>query len=173
MKLVFSIYKKLKKKFGRKFLFSETFFEYQYNFENGNSFKTFADFAQDDFKGEANRLSLGAQQDFSIKKKKLKAEFEFQTFSRQGAQILNQVYGVSFIPLSNLTISPVLEISNDPFLTNKTKYYFGAYSRYVFKSKYTLQAFLGERRGGPACNAGICYEVLDFRGVELKGIIRF
>ncbi len=159
--------------FGKKFLFSESFFEYQYNFENGNSFKSFVDFAQDDFKAESNRLSLGAQQDFNIKKRKLKAEFEFQTFSRQKAQVFNHVYGLSFFPLKNLTVSPILEISNDPFLTQKTKYYLGAYSRYVLKSKYTFQAFLGERRGGPACNAGICYEVLDFRGVELKGIVRF
>jgi hypothetical protein len=159
--------------FNKKFLYSETFFEYQYNYENGNSFKTFLDYSQDDFKDEQNRISVGAQHDFSIKKNKIKLEFEAQTFSRQNQQVVNQVYGVSFSPKSNFTISPVLEITNDPFLTDNTKYYLGAYSRYVLKSKYTIQGFIGERRGGPACNAGICYEVLDFKGAELKGIIRF
>lgn len=162
-----------KNNFNKRFLFSESFFEYQYNYENGNSFKTFFDFARDDFKGEKNRLSLGAQRDISIKKKKLKVEFETQTFTRSNQRVTNQVYGISYIPKSNLTISPVLEITNDPFLTDNSKFYLGAYSRLVLKSKYTLQAFVGERRGGPACNAGICYEVLDFKGAELKGIIRF
>ncbi|MDZ7897048.1 MAG: hypothetical protein U5N85_03320 [Arcicella sp.] len=159
--------------FGKKFLFSETFLEYQYNAENGNTFKAFADYTQDDFKSEQNRISFGSQQDFSIKNKKIKAEFEFQTFTRQGERVTNQVYGITVFPLNNLTFSPILEITNDPFLTDNTKYFLGAYSRYVIKSKYTIQAFIGERRGGPACNAGICYEVLDFKGAELKGVIRF
>ena len=159
--------------FGKKFLFLESFFEYQYNFKNGNTFKAFADYSRDDFKNEKYRISAGTQSDFSIKNKKVKTEIEFQTFSRQSKRVINQVYGLSFFPKNNLTVSPVLEVSNDPFLTDKSKYFLGVYSRYVIQSKYTVQAFIGERRGGPACNAGICYEVLDFKGIELKGIIRF
>jgi hypothetical protein len=33
--------------------------------------------------------------------------------------------------------------------------------------------FTGRRRGGPACNAGVCYEVLDFYGVEFRFTTRF
>lgn len=159
--------------FGKKSVYAESFLEYQFNNDNGETFKAFIDYTQDDFKNEKHRISLGGQRDFSIKTKKFKAEVEFQTFSRQNQQITNQVYGLTFFPINNLNVSPILEITNDPFLTDKTRYFFGMYSRYVIKSKYTLQAFVGERRGGPACNAGICYEVLDFRGAELKGIIRF
>lgn len=159
--------------FGKKFLFLESFLEYQYNFENGNVFKAFSDYSRDDFKNEKNRISFGTQSDFKVKNKKIKTEVEFQTFSRQSKRVTNQIYGLSFFPKNNLTVSPVLEISNDPFLTDKSKYFFGVYSRFVIQSKYTIQAFLGERRGGPACNAGICYEVLDFKGAELKGVIRF
>ncbi len=159
--------------FAKKFLFFEFFFEYQYNFENGNTFKAFTDYSRDDFKNEKNRISLGTQSDFSLKNKKIKTEIEFQTFSRQSKQVINQVYGLSFFPKNNLTVSPILEVSNDPFLTDRLKYFIGVYSRYVIQSKYTIQSFFGERRGGPACNAGICYEVLDFKGAELKGVIRF
>jgi hypothetical protein len=33
--------------------------------------------------------------------------------------------------------------------------------------------FVGQRRGGRACTAGTCYEVLPFRGVELRLVSRF
>jgi len=33
--------------------------------------------------------------------------------------------------------------------------------------------FVGRRRGGRACTAGTCYEVLPFRGVELRLVTRF
>jgi len=33
--------------------------------------------------------------------------------------------------------------------------------------------FVGQRRGGRACTAGTCYEVLSFRGVELRLVTRF
>lgn len=159
--------------FSKKTLYAESFLEYQFSNDNGETFKTFIDYTQDEFKNEKHRISLGAQRDFSIKSKKLKAEIELQTFSRQNSQIINQVYGLTFFPINNLNVSPILEVTNDPFQTNNTRYFLGVYARYVIKSKYTLQAFLGERRGGPACNAGICYEVLDFKGMELKGVVRF
>ena len=38
--------------------------------------------------------------------------------------------------------------------------------------KNTIQLFAGKRRGGPACTSGICYEVLDFKGAEIKWLIR-
>ena len=38
---------------------------------------------------------------------------------------------------------------------------------------HTLQIFVGERRGGPACTAGTCYEVAPFKGAELRLTSRF
>ncbi len=38
---------------------------------------------------------------------------------------------------------------------------------------HTVQLFVGERRGGPACTAGTCYEVAPFKGAELRLISRF
>jgi hypothetical protein len=32
----------------------------------------------------------------------------------------------------------------------------------------TISMFAGKRRGGPACTSGICYEVLDFEGIEIR-----
>ena len=38
---------------------------------------------------------------------------------------------------------------------------------------HDLTLFAGERRGGRACTAGTCYEVLPFEGVELRLTSRF
>ena len=35
-------------------------------------------------------------------------------------------------------------------------------------NRYDAVLFLGERRGGTACTAGTCYQVLPFKGLELR-----
>jgi hypothetical protein len=40
-------------------------------------------------------------------------------------------------------------------------------------SRYEALLFAGERRGGTACTSGTCYQVLPFRGVELRLKTRF
>ena len=38
---------------------------------------------------------------------------------------------------------------------------------------HILNVFAGQRRSGLACTAGICYEVLGFKGVEVRLLNRF
>ena len=38
---------------------------------------------------------------------------------------------------------------------------------------YEALLFAGERRGGTACTSGTCYEVLAFRGAEMRFLTRF
>ncbi len=40
-------------------------------------------------------------------------------------------------------------------------------------NRYEALLFAGERRGGTACTSGTCYEVLAFRGAELRILTRF
>ncbi len=40
-------------------------------------------------------------------------------------------------------------------------------------ARQTATVFVGERRGGRACTAGTCYDVPDFRGVELRLTSRY
>ena len=37
-----------------------------------------------------------------------------------------------------------------------------------FAGRYDAQVFLGRRRGGTACTSGTCYQVLPFKGVEVR-----
>lgn len=75
---------------------------------------------------------------------------------------------------SKWIVNLVSELSNDQFLTSKPfKYWLGTNLKYQVNNANSLVLFGGQRRGGPACNAGICYEVLDFKGVEIRWNYRF
>ena len=37
-----------------------------------------------------------------------------------------------------------------------------------FGTQYDAVLFAGERRGGTACTSGTCYQVLPFRGLEMR-----
>ncbi len=85
------------------------------------------------------------------------------------------ILGVSRSP--ELSLSLIWEISNDPYLTDLggdsgsekiIRYWPGVEASYKINSSNTISLFAGKRRGGPACTSGICYEVLDFEGVELR-----
>ncbi|HZM28200.1 MAG TPA: hypothetical protein VFB89_12700, partial [Gemmatimonadales bacterium] len=39
--------------------------------------------------------------------------------------------------------------------------------------RHEATLFLGKRRGGLACTAGTCYQVLPFEGAELRLVSRF
>ena len=161
--------------FGKNFYYTETFLEYNADFENNTTLKIFADYAIDNLKVEKHRISGGALYEFGIgSKQKIKLETEQQTFQRLDKKVYNQVYAITYHPFAKLSFTPVLECSNDPFLTNQhTRLWFGSNLKYNFNSKLSMQLFAGKRRGGPSCNAGICYEVLDFEGVEIRTNWRF
>ena len=72
---------------------------------------------------------------------------------------------LGYNPIPKLIGSVVAEWSTDSFLVEKgTRFWIGANMRYQLNRKNSLQLFVGERRGGTACNAGVCYEVFDFKG---------
>ena len=83
---------------------------------------------------------------------------------------------------SDLNLSVVWEISNDPYLTDQPdtpesessiRNWPGLEASYRINPTNTISVFAGKRRGGPACTSGICYEVLDFEGVEIRFKTRF
>ncbi len=140
--------------------------------------KFFMDYAEDPSKGENNRISAGASIEQSINHDKygVKLESEWQQFDRDNTDVQNVTNTLTFRKESKIYISIVSEISTDPFLldNNKSKKsWLGTSIKYQFNNKHSFVLFAGERRGGPACNAGVCYEVLDFKGVELRWNARF
>lgn len=137
--------------------------------------KLFSDFAEDPFKEELHRISSGVYADWkTLRVSTIKTDYEFQTFTRSGYMIYNHVLSLGYAFKSKITASLISEISNDPFLTHASKrIWFGTNVKYQINNKNSIQIFAGQRRGGPACNAGVCYEILDFSCVEVRINTRF
>ncbi len=161
--------------FGEKFVYQEYFAEYDFSTAKQHDVKLFVDYAEDPFKDQSNRISAGAYIDWKISEKSsFKTEYEFQYFKRGDENVQNQVFSLGYAYKSKWIFSIVSELSNDSFLTDKSwKTWIGGNLKYQVNNGNSLQLFAGQRRGGPACNAGICYEVLDYEGVELRWTTRF
>lgn len=161
--------------FARKFVFQEYFLEYSFSAFDNADLKLFVDYAQDPFKLEENRLTTGINSDHTVfKHSSLKFNYEFQTFKRLGENFQNHAFGLGYAFNSKLIVGLVAELSDDSFIVSEgTKFWLGGNIKYQVSKKHNLQMFVGERRGGPACNAGVCYEVLDFKGVEMRLTSRF
>ena len=161
--------------FGTVYKFREYFSEYAFSVKEIAEMKLFADLAQDPFKLEEDRISSGVYSDLKIGSgKSLNLSVEFQTFNRSGNSVQNQVYSIGYAGRTKFSAYLISEMSNDPnIVVNGRKFWLGSGVKYKLNSKHTLQFFAGERRGGPACNSGVCYEVLDFKGIELRLSSRF
>ena len=164
-----------KNDFGKKFIYQEYFAEYDFTTPNEHTIKIFVDYAEDPFKLQRNRISSGTYIEWKVSEKSsIKTEIEFQHFNREDERVQNQIINLGYAYKSKWIFSLITELSNDSFLTDKSwKTWFGSNVKYQIKNGNSLQLFIGQRRGGPACNAGICYEVLDYEGVELRWTTRF
>ena len=161
--------------FGRKYIFQEYFAEYSFSLKEKHGLKLFTDFAQDPFKLEKDRLSAGFNADWKIgNTSSINTSYEFQTFNRNGNAVQNQAFSFGISTRSKITGYLVTEWSNDQDIVDHgSKIWLGTGLKYKVNHRHSLQLFAGERRGGPACNSGVCYEVLDFKGVELRINSRF
>lgn len=163
-----------KNNFGADYEFYELFGEYSFTLNKKHDMKLFADYAQEDINSEEDRISSGINAQWKLKKKKqLSTTYEFQNFKRFDESVSNHLFalGVSNGTKFNTTLST--ELSNDSFVTDNSKMWAGVTTSYKLNRKNSIYVFAGSRRGGPACNAGICYEVPDFEGIEIRLKTRF
>jgi len=161
--------------FGQIYKFREYFLEYDFMVAEQHDIKVFADYAEDPFKLEEQRISAGAYMDWKVfETSSIITDYEFQTFNRLGESYQNHVLVLGYVYKSKLICNVVTEYSNDSFIVDEgSKIWVGANVKYQINKGNSLQLFAGERRGGPACNAGVCYEVLDFKGIEIRLSSRF
>ena len=163
------------------YLYNELFLEFSFYPGEKNGISMFADYASDPFKFEDTRVAGGALWDYSLAGRwSTQLHIEYQYIEREIVEISTIHNGVVILGISRspgLSFSFIGETSNDPYLTDlsgepgsekKNRYWPGIEASYKINSANTLSLFAGKRRGGPACTSGICYEVLDFEGVELR-----
>ena len=61
--------------------------------------------------------------------------------------------------------APPLKAGDPPFVA---RHFLGVYVRGHISSRQDATLFYGDRRGGRACTAGTCYDVLPFKGAEVR-----
>lgn len=170
----------------RKFEYREYFLEGYYQVDDFLSLKSFFDYANDDFKDEKDRISVGFIVDKSFDYTwGTILDLQYQTFDRvlNPGTSKNYYASLAVSKISDFTISAIFEATTDPELTDNpttfpevetdTRTWFGGNVSYKINSSNRVAVFAGKRRGGPACTSGICYEILDFEGVELRFSTRF
>ena len=88
----------------------------------------------------------------------------------------NWYFNYSLSKASKFATCIQLELTGDPILLDedqKRNIFPAATFSYHITSKNVATLFLGKRRGGPACNSGVCYDVLSFEGIEIRLTTRF
>jgi hypothetical protein len=163
------------KQANTEFVFKEYFAEYDFIVFDIIDIKFFIDYAEDPFKLEQQRVSMGLNANWAmLTNSSAEIAYQNQSFERLNQKVKNHVLALDFHYTPEWSTNILYEYSNDPFLTEKeATTWLGAGVRYKLNRKNSLQVFAGNRRGGPACQAGVCYEVLDFSGVEIRFSSRF
>jgi hypothetical protein len=165
----------------RQFLFHEIFAEFSFYPGQRNDLRVFADLASDEFKSEDLRMAGGLVWDYALVSTwSTQVHLEYQYIERTVVEVESMHNGVVILGFSQgpkFSLSAIWELSTDPFLTDipstfeterGIRHWPGMEASYRINPSNTLSLFAGKRRGGPACTSGICYEVLDFEGVEIR-----
>lgn len=169
----------------KEFNYREYFLEGYYQVDDYLSVRSFFDYANDDLKGEEDRISFGAIIDKSFNYVwGLAIDFQYQTFTRSFDSDPSENYysSITATILPDFSFALIFEASSDPQLTDSPstfevetnlRTWLGGNASYKINSENRIDIFAGKRRGGPACTSGICYEILDFEGVEVRFSTRF
>ena len=167
-------------------IFYEYFVEYSLPVGSQSSIKTFFDWSASSLFSENQRLAGGTY--FSVYLADGFSgilDFQYQQIKRENAVIsssINNLFSSVSISKSNkLSLSLLYEFTDDPWYVDrpdtekneKVRHFPGINLGYKPSEKINISLFAGSRRGGPACTAGICYEVLDFEGVEMRITSKF
>ncbi|MBU8920482.1 MAG: hypothetical protein KOO63_01360 [Bacteroidales bacterium] len=169
-------------KLFKEYLYKEFFLEAQYLISEELSIKGFFDSSEEPLSQEFDRLAGGLN---------VEAEgpgqwagildLEYQAFDRvlgpDEQKVKNYVARVTLTRSPDLSAGLIWERSTDPFETDdpatpvretESRNWVGASVGYQYDKNHIISIFYGKRRGGPACESGICYQVLDFEGLELR-----
>ena len=96
-------------------------------------------------------------------------DIEYQDFIKDLGipnKVTNQLASFSISYAPNLSVGLTMEHTTDP--GESTKDWIGFNAGYQYSQEHLISMFYGKRRGGNACTAGVCYQVLPFEGFELR-----
>ena len=159
---------------GKAPVFREVFADYQFNVSDKVSSHVYADYATDPLVNEMNRYSGGFVLDVQHGRYNSNIETGLQHIERitnRTDRFINAYLSYTLSATSKYSASLVTEYTGDPIHLEDGKSY-NIYPslnlQYRPDAKNKILLFVGKRRGGPACNSGVCYDVLDFEGLEIR-----
>ena len=161
------------------YIFREYYVDYSTTLSPKISAKVFADYSIDPLVNDPARYTGGLNSDIEHGKLVSTIDFEGQYIIREilsKEHITNWFLSYTLSHSGKFSVSALIELSNDPFVlvdNNSREIYPSVSATYWIGRKNKLTAFYGKRRGGPACTSGVCYDVLDFEGFELRFNTRF
>ena len=134
--------------------------------------KFFGDYSKDDVVGESGRITTGANISRMINNRwSVHLDGEGQSIERYNDRFINAYLGLIVSNSTKFSAGILYELTTDPFLLTEQQQiisYPALNFSYEINTKNNIQLFAGQRRGGPACTSGVCYEVLDFKGFEIR-----
>ncbi len=160
-------------------VFREFFAEYRFPSGKKLSGQLFADYANDPFVNENNRYAGGFLVDVDHSGFISTLETEIQYVEKNTSttvDFLNAYLAYTLSMTSKYNASLVFEYTNDPVQVEDDKnynYYPAVSLSYRPDNHNQIAVFYGKRRGGLACTSGVCYDVLDFEGLEIRLVTRF
>jgi hypothetical protein len=168
------------------FQFREYYAQFASRLFTDHHLEFFLDYAVDEIAFKDDIYTVGAFYSFPLANGwSTSADIEYQQFKRiisTEQDATNFLFSFSLAKSTLFSVSPVLEVSTDPFITDRVntpaveesaRFFPGINISVSPNHKHRVSLFAGERRGGPACLSGICYEVLDFKGFEIRLTSRF
>lgn len=173
--------------FEKNHRFEEWFAEVGLALDELTTIKTFFDASKDQLLLEKDRRAAGLYLERELPQQfGVTLDLEYQQFQktfRPAYRVKNYVAALTVSKAPRLSAGIVWERSTDPLQTDnpetssvverKPRHWRGYTLGYQFSNHYFATLFYGKRRGGPACTSGICYEVLDFEGLEIRANVTF
>jgi hypothetical protein len=164
----------------KKYQFKEFYLEYQFSVAGMHQMKAFLDYSEDPLKREVNRYSAGVLFDYYHKKftSTFSAESQYiiSESGNENTDFFNYLVSYTLSKSGKFSITALLETTKDPSFLDEGKQIdiFPSLSfSYDIDKHNKLSVFAGKRRGGPACSSGVCNDVLDFKGLEMRLTTRF
>ena len=132
--------------------------------------KGFADSGQEDLRLEKDRYTYGiyAENEW-LEYWGTSLDLEYQHFQwgiNNPSKVENYaaIFSLSYAP--DLSLGVTWEQTTDP--AEPFEQWLGYNLSYQYSQHHQFNLFYGKRRGGNACTAGICYQILPFDGIELR-----
>jgi len=160
---------------GKIYNFEEFYAEYSFEYLSGQPSKWFADYSRDPLMRQPTRITTGEA--FDVEHGRFISSFDVETqyiISTSGSEevkFFNYLISYTLSESGKVGITALLETTKDPSFLNgdgKINLFPSVSLAYEIDRYNKLLVFAGKRRGGPSCTSGVCYDVLDFQGVEIR-----